>query len=208
MGPPPNLKWQPDQGIVKAALEGSEAACSELVRRYERHVVMCIYKIVHDPQRADDLTQETFAKVFEHLDQYDPKRPCGPWIFGIATYTAHGYVRVKRFDSWNSSYLDSSRNIDEAVAIMPHFLGDTPPPDPERERLPAALRQALGQLRPKYRRCVKLLLEGHSYREIARITRLPLGTVATYIRRGPEQLTELLPPLLDSSDSDPELTPA
>jgi len=206
MAPASNLMWQPDQQVVAAALAGSQAAYTELVRRYEGPIVRTIYLIVPHTQRAEDLTQETLAKAFQHLDRYDPNRPFGPWILAIARNVARDYYRRVLCDSWGSPLLDDSGRLEE-VAILPPALTDTPIPDHRRRAIIDMFDYALNRLRPEYRICVELLIEGHTYREIAKIRRLPYGTVATYIRRGREQLTEFLAPWIGSSDSDPAISP-
>ncbi|NIP82678.1 MAG: RNA polymerase sigma factor, partial [Gemmatimonadetes bacterium] len=61
-----------DQEVVEHALEGRESAYRELIGRYERPVFSVIYRMVRDRERAEDLAQETFVKVFNALDRYDP----------------------------------------------------------------------------------------------------------------------------------------
>jgi RNA polymerase sigma-70 factor (ECF subfamily) len=195
MGPPPDLKWAPDKDVVASALAGRQAAYGELLRRYERLVLAFIYRMVPHRERAEDLTQETFAKAFNALDRYRPERSFAPWILRIARNAAVDYLRYKRFDSWDSLLLDTPGHID-ASAVAPATASDTPAPDPDTRRFAAALEQALRRLRPEYRRCIILRdVEERSYDEIATIMRLPAGTVATYIHRARKQLRELLPPL-------------
>lgn len=208
MGPPPDLKWAPDRQVVAAALEGRETACWELVRRYQRLIYAIIHRIVGTHERAEDLTQETFAKTFNVLHRYSPDRPFAPWIAKIARNTALDYVRHRPLDSVSSPYAVTPGKIGASVIWGPTPT-DTPSPDPEKRQRAQAVEQALARLRPEHRACIMLhILEQRTYGEIASILDLPLGTVATYIHRGRKRLRQMLAPLLDSSEADAACTPS
>ncbi|NLG62820.1 MAG: sigma-70 family RNA polymerase sigma factor, partial [Candidatus Cloacimonetes bacterium] len=72
-----------DQEVIARALEGREAAYRELIGRYERPVFSLIYRLVRDRERAEDLAQDTFIKVLNHLERYDPTYKFSSWIFKI-----------------------------------------------------------------------------------------------------------------------------
>ncbi|MGQ0560746.1 MAG: RNA polymerase sigma factor, partial [Gemmatimonadota bacterium] len=84
-----------DQQVVALARQGREAAYRELIGRYERPVFSLIYRLVRDRERAEDLAQETFIKVLNALDRYDPAFKFSSWIFKIAHNTALDHLRKK-----------------------------------------------------------------------------------------------------------------
>lgn len=207
MSPRPDLSGASDQDIVALALEGRGEAYHELVRRYRDRVHTLIYRIVGTHARADDLTQETFDRIFKKLHRYRPERPFAPWIRTIAHNIAVDYVRCRPADAASAPTRVTSGYID-LYGIAAPTPSDTPTPDPEVRRSAAALEQALRGLKPQVRRCVILReVQGRSYAEIARIMHLPIGTVGTYIHRGRKQLKKMLAPFLDSSRSDSARTP-
>jgi RNA polymerase sigma-70 factor (ECF subfamily) len=66
---------------------------------YERHrapVFGFIYRLVQDHALAEDLLQETFLRVYEHLDRYDAGRAFRPWLFQIARNTALNGLRARK----------------------------------------------------------------------------------------------------------------
>ena len=67
--------------LVELARRGDAAAFGELVTRYERRLLRVIGRFVKDRETARDLAQDTFLKVYERLDQFDPSRRFGPWLF-------------------------------------------------------------------------------------------------------------------------------
>ncbi|HQX52034.1 MAG TPA: sigma-70 family RNA polymerase sigma factor, partial [Planctomycetaceae bacterium] len=67
--------------LVHAARNGDNDAFGELVQRYERRVLKVIRRFIPDLEMATDLVQESFLRAFERMDQFDPSRRFGPWLF-------------------------------------------------------------------------------------------------------------------------------
>ncbi|HET9441668.1 MAG TPA: sigma-70 family RNA polymerase sigma factor, partial [Longimicrobiales bacterium] len=84
-----------DQEIVVLARQGREAAYRELIGRYQRPVFSLIYRLVRDREKSEDLAQETFIKVLNALDRYDPSYKFSSWIFKIAHNTSLDHLRKK-----------------------------------------------------------------------------------------------------------------
>ena len=85
-----------DGAVVAAALKGRPEACEEIVRRYERPIYGLIARMVRDEAQAEDLTQDTFLKLFRALARYDPTMRFSSWLFRIAHNTAIDYLRQRR----------------------------------------------------------------------------------------------------------------
>jgi len=206
MGAPRDLSQASDQAVVALILKGNAAACRELMDRYRETTFRVILGIVGHRERAEDLTQETFIKMFRALDQYRPERPFGPWLRTIAHNTAIDYVEADRCDSFDSPIIASQSHIDEQPYHM-RTLVDTTSSGEYRARDDAALVQAIGRLRPAYRRVVVLRYgKKRSYKSIARIMKVPEGTVGTHLRRALLKLKEMLGPSPDSCPSDPAIS--
>jgi len=188
----PDLSAVSDRDIVRSARAGREDAYGELVRRYRRRVRQSIYRIVHHTERTSDLAQETFVKAFNALDRYRSERTFLPWILTIAHNAATDYVRRKRPDRADSRWVVTPGRIDAESIVIPD---PADPPSEERygPDAVAALRLALEQLKPTYRRCVRLrYVENRSYDEIARLMGVPVGTVGTYLHRARNELKRIL----------------
>ena len=67
-----------DPELVRRCLAGDERAYRELIERYERQVYSVAMRMVRVAEDAEDLTQETFIRMFKALDRYDPARPRAP----------------------------------------------------------------------------------------------------------------------------------
>ena len=70
-----------DARLVEEARHGNTDAFGQLVQRYERRVIKVIRRFMPDQDIAQDLAQDAFLKAFDRLEQFDPSRRFGPWLF-------------------------------------------------------------------------------------------------------------------------------
>jgi RNA polymerase sigma-70 factor (ECF subfamily) len=188
----PNL---PDAEVVVLAQQGREPAFRELIRRYERPVFSLIYRMVRDSTVAEDLAQDTFIKVLNHLDKYRPEFKFSSWLFKIANNVAIDHLRKRQLDTVSMDGSPHAATAAEAESSSFELADQAESPLDElaSRELGAIIEQAIGSLRPEYRNCIMLRhVEGRSYEEIAATLDLPLGTVKTYIHRARQQLREAL----------------
>ena len=155
--------------LVEHARQGDNNAFGELVRRYERRLIRVILRFVQTQQLAEDLAQETFLRVWERIDQFDPARRFGPWLFRVGVNLTLDYLRKrKRRGRW-SLFSESSaeRPLDPPVA------------DPRRELdVKQEVHSVLAQIPEKYRTVLVLRdLESFSTSEIAAILNRKEATI-------------------------------
>lgn len=184
-----------DHELVAFARTGSEKAYRELLDRYQRPVFSVIYRMVRDRELAEDIAQETFVRVFNNIEKYNPKYKFSSWIFKIASNLAIDTMRKKKLDTVS---LDGSRyaRTDEEIASSRLALASEEE-DPEElllaKELGSEIEKAIGSLRIEYRTAIVLRhVEGRPYEEIAEIMDIPLGTVKTYIHRARNELRKHL----------------
>ena len=96
MAPTPDLTNLPDADVVALAQRGREPAFRELVRRYERPVFSLIFRMVRDSATAEDLAQDAFIKVLNHIDKYRPEFKLSSWLFKIANNVAIDHLRRRQ----------------------------------------------------------------------------------------------------------------
>lgn len=206
MTPPPDLSAATDLDVVAWARQGRPEAYRELLRRYQHRVYGLIRRMVGNREAAQDLTQETFVKVFHALRSRPPERNVSAWIHSIANGTAVDYLRRK--EDTPEPLDDNEPDVTPSAPVRTSALqlaiqSDSPVPRPDARKVAAALEQAIERLRVQYRRCARLrFIEERSYDDIAETLRLPVGTVATYLHRARKELRQMLGPLLDSSPQD------
>ncbi len=188
----------PDADVVRLAQQGRELAFRELVRRYERPVFSLVYRMVRDRETAEDLAQDAFVKVLNHIDKYSPEFKFSSWLFKIANNVAIDHLRRRRLDTVS---LDGNPNATTAAEVEASTIElgadqESALDELEAKELGSAIERAIAKLRPEYRACIMLRhVEGRSYEEIAATLDLPLGTVKTYIHRARHELRKALEPV-------------
>ena len=152
--------------------------------------------MVRDRELAEDLAQDTFIKVLNHIDRYRPEFKLSSWLFKIANNVAIDHLRRRQLDTVS---IDGSPHAQTADAVEATSLrrrrraGESALDEMEARELGTAIERAIASLRPEYRSCIMLRhVEGRSYEEIAATLDLPLGTVKTYIHRARHELREAL----------------
>lgn len=97
----------PDEECIALTQQGNnDDAFSELVRRYQQRIYRYILRIINNPDDALDLTQDTFVKVFLHLNTWQPQALFRTWLFRIATNTTTDYLRRNKL--WSYTTFDES----------------------------------------------------------------------------------------------------
>jgi RNA polymerase sigma-70 factor (ECF subfamily) len=163
-----------EQALVLQIQAGDEDAFAKLVRIYKDKIVNYLYQVTGDYQKAVDLSQETFLRVYFKANKYRPIAPFSSWIYAIASNLAKTELKKR----WRMS-LVSLEDVPPAVEIS------TPSEEASDSGLIKNLRQALDTLSPRYRIPVVLKdMEGYSQEEIAQIIKRPIGTVKARISRG------------------------
>lgn len=156
----------------------------EVVREHSARVYRLAYRLTGNTADAEDLTQETFLRVFRSLHEYSPGTFEG-WLHRITTNVFLDKMRRKqriRFDALT----------DEWAARLPSRS-----PSPEQvyadTHLDADIQEALNALPPHFRAAVVLCdIEGLTYEEVADVLDIKLGTVRSRIHRGRSQLRTAL----------------
>lgn len=155
----------------------------ELVREHGDRVYRLAYRLSGNAQDAEDLTQDTFIRVFRSLSNYQPGTFEG-WLHRITTNLFLDMVRRR-----NRIRMEA---LPEDYDRVPSEL-----PNPEQiyhdARLDPDLQSALDSLAPEFRAAIVLCdIEGLSYEEIGATLGVKLGTVRSRIHRGRAALREYL----------------
>lgn len=81
---------------VRAAAAGDVRAFEELVRLHHRRVLNFVFQMTRQREDAEDLTQQTFLKAFQHIHRVDAARPIINWLLTIARRTALNHFRAAK----------------------------------------------------------------------------------------------------------------
>jgi RNA polymerase sigma-70 factor (ECF subfamily) len=187
-----------DGHLVLEHLAGDPQAFGALVDRYQTRLLNFINRTIGDRERAEDLVQEVFIRVFRHLHRFDQTKKFSTWIYTIASNLAKNELRNR---SRNPLVLfQTIKKHWEADHRPLQFEDATARPDDlyRKRYLKDAVDRCVGQL-PAHHRAVFVLreLEGKSYAEIADITGCNLGTVKSRLNRARNSFAQLIEPLLE-----------
>ena len=85
-----------DEELIRRALDGSDRAWSQLVKRYEKRLYNHALRMVGNPDDAMDLLQDVMLSVYRNLAGYRGDAPFPAWLFRIATFRCTDHLRRKR----------------------------------------------------------------------------------------------------------------
>lgn len=174
--------------LVEQVLSGDQEACMRLVNSYSRMVGTVIWRATGDDRIVEDLSQETFLRVFRSLGYFDSRGKLSTWIYTIANRVAIDHLR--KTARWREESLtgeSGSNRADEMAA--PESLG--PQAVLARKEIRSAVQKELAQLPEAYRLAlVYTAIEELDYQTVASMMGIPVGTLKTYVFRGKIMLKE------------------
>jgi RNA polymerase sigma-70 factor, ECF subfamily len=192
------LRQMDDADVVAAFLGGEERAFQELVERYQTRLLNFIYRTVGDRERAEDLVQEVFIRVYRHLHRFDRSKKFSTWAYTIASNLAKNELRNRSRNPLVLFQTLRGTKSDEEERPLQFEDQASRPDDLYRKRhLRSLVEETVAQL-PEHHRQVFVLreLEGKSYEEIAEITNCNLGTVKSRLNRARNSFAEIIEPWL------------
>jgi RNA polymerase sigma-70 factor, ECF subfamily len=148
-------------------------------------------RITRNTADAEDLVQETFAKAYASFGQFEPGTNLRAWLYRILINTFIASCRKRQREPAVIGEIEDWQ-LARAASPAPSGLN---PADTEAlsHMADPRVKRALRQLPGIYRTTVYLAdVEGYSYREIACITRTPVGTVTSRLHRARRQLRDHL----------------
>jgi RNA polymerase sigma-70 factor (ECF subfamily) len=187
-----------DNELVAKYLDGETDRFRELVERYQARIVNFIQRSIGDRDRAEDLGQEVFIRVFRHIDRFFFNDTATTEIYTIASNLAKNELRNRSrnplalFQTLTSTWDDDHRPLQfEDSSMRPDDLF-------RRRQLVELVERAADQLPPHHREVFILReVEGKSYEEIAEITNTRLGTVKSRLNRARTRFAQIIAPWLD-----------
>ncbi len=172
-----------EQELMHLVRKGDEVAFEKIVAMYKHRIVNFLTQLTGDYQKAVELAQETFMRVYFKANKYKPVAPLSAWIYTIASNLAKTELKKERKIA-TVSIDDKESHLGEQIAAKEQNQ-DT--------YLVESLKKALNALHPRYRLPIILKdIEGFSQEEIAEILKRPVGTVKARISRGREHLKNIL----------------
>ncbi len=186
-----NLAYFSDEELVADYLKGDEAALEILVKRYLPAIYGFSRRYVGDREKAADIAQETFVKVWRNLKKFDTNRAFKPWIFAIAKNTALDWLKRREDVPFSSFDIEETKEIDSLGAdfSFPKGLADSI----DRKRFVEKTKIALQKLPKNYHAVFEMRNQDQlTFKEIAAILKEPLNTVKSRYRRAVQAIRRQL----------------
>ena len=175
-----------DNDILTALKRGERYGYEALVARYGQTVFTMVVRIVGDEARAEELTQDTFIKLFETIDRYDPKRASlSTWLCRIAYRLAIDELRRRHNDplyyAEDLESIDTDENADFEMDSL------------DREMMLTQLEVAVRELTVEEQNLLAMFYYEHrSIREIVFIVGAKESTVKMRLHRIRKKLYEIM----------------
>lgn len=178
--------------LIESARKGDLDAFNRLVLAYQDVVYNHAYRVLGDPQLADDAAQDTFIAAFNNLRKFRGGS-FKAWLLRIVTNTCYDELRRQKRRPITSlePVDDSGDEIESPHWLMDH--ADLPEDQVERDELGRAIQHCLDELPVDFRVVVALVdIQGMDYAEAAAVIGAPLGTVKSRLARARLRLRDCL----------------
>lgn len=179
------MDFQTDEACAVRAQQGDQVSFGALVDRYQAKLLRYGRKFLSAQEDIEDIVQDVFVSAYQNIRSFDASQRFSPWIYRIA----------------HNAFIDTLKKRTRSPFVFMDFDAlisySVPDESVDRERDQKEMRkmieQGLDRLSPKYREVlIFYYLEELSYKEIADILRIPLGTVSVRVKRAKDELRSVL----------------
>lgn len=173
------MKTLVDVMSEQSAAETEKIVFDEAFTLHNRTVFRAACAVVQDAGLAEDITQETFIRLYNNLESIADEEMLKPWLIRVAINLAKNTIRG-----------NSRANIREENYVKEHFDPEdefTAEKELERREEASEVNAALSKVKEPLRSCLILKHQGLSYKEIAESLSLTETSIGTYIARGKKE---------------------
>jgi len=162
----------------QTAAAKDEIVFDEAFTLHNRTVFRAACAVVHDAGLAEDITQETFIKLYDNMESITDESMLKPWLIRVALNLAKNTVRGKsRANVREENYVQAQGKQDNYTAEKQY----------ESHELVKEVRVALQKVKEPLRSCLVLKQQGLTYKEIAESLSLNETSIGTYVARGKKE---------------------
>ena len=170
-----------DEALAARVQSGDEAAFAALMERYTGKLLRYGRRFLSGDPALGDTVQDIFVAVYQNIKDFDAARKFSPWIYRIAH---NAFVDVLRQKSKEPLY------VMDLDTVVPHAAYEDPSArEKEFEEIRVLLEKGLATLPSAYREIIDLYyFEQFSYKDIADVLHIPIGTVGIRLSRAKRAL--------------------
>lgn len=181
-----DFRQSTDEELFHHAQKGASEAFDVVVERYWPKLLRYVQRLLSHSSDAEDIVQNSFLKAYTNIASFRSGSRVSPWLYRITHNTLVDHVKtLKR----------APLPFFDPDVLFPHPVApERPDRDADEAAVRVVLEKHLQNLDARYREPLVLrYYEGLSYRDIADVLHLPVGTVSVRIQRGLKQLRALVP---------------
>ena len=187
--------------LIEQCRRGDSAAMEHLILKYRNRIYNVILKMCGNIDDAAELTQETFVKILENIDNFESRSGFYTWAFRIAVNLTLNYCQRNAKLAIRSLDSDEVHYDHQATHALKELLSDDRSPDPaataQKKEVYEIAIKAIRELDEPQRTVIVLRdIEGMSYARIAEVLDIELGTVRSRLSRARNKLREILEAIL------------
>jgi RNA polymerase sigma-70 factor, ECF subfamily len=190
----------PDVRLMLQVRDGNAAAFEELVLRYQSRVLTLLQNMVHSADRAEELAQDVFLRVYRARHRYAPNAKFCTWLYTIAQNVASNALRARaRRHEVNVTGGQRGEVVNKPLDDMATApSGLMPTRQLAKAELAEVVRQAIDALNERQRMALLLAKFEHmSYGDIAVAMELTVPAVKSLLSRARDNLRALLEPYME-----------
>lgn len=164
---------------------GHNQALDIIIDRWETPIKSYVYRFTQEPEWVDELSQETFVKVYINADHFDLKRKFSPWIYTITSNLCRNLIRWKsRRPRISQSIEDTLEHPERDQSVLKDHHSDSPSDTLVHEEGCLQIRECISELPEHLRTSIILYYyQGLSYDEIAEVLKCSIRGVETRLYR-------------------------
>ena len=172
-----------DDQIIESVKNGHIDNFETLIIRYEKKILNFIYKMIMDKDEAENLTQDTFLKVYSNLGKYQSDGKFAPFLFRVAKNLVINHIKRERKNISFSNFFSVHKKEPEIKN------GITPLEQLEKKEVDELLKKYISHLKENQR--IALIYKfsyDYSYKEIAQLTGWSIPKIETLVHRAKKTL--------------------
>lgn len=184
-----------DNELIRLTLAGKTRAFDVLVKRHSRRLTAMLIQMLNSESDAYDVAQEAFIKAFHSLRYFKGDSSFYTWLYTIALNQARNFMRKRKREGGTFS-IDNDENgnpLEKDAQLADSGREADPIRNAQNAELRKKLSHAIAQLSPAHQEIVTLAdIQGLSFPEIAKIAKIPEGTLRSRLHYAHKQLQSIL----------------
>ena len=190
------MKELSESELIEQSKSGNKEAFTELIKRTSGKIYSLCFRLTGNEENSKDIYQETYIRAYESIKSFKGESAFSTYLYRIATNLHLNQCRRKKVKTISMDVPLEGKD-GEYERQFPDPASDTEEKI-ENKHKEAIIQKALNLISPEYRSVILLrIYEGKSHKEISKILKVSMGTVASRLSRGVAEMRKKLKPFYE-----------